>query len=149
MHDITAIRKNPAAYDKNWARRGLSAQTHVILRLDEERRIAQTAMQTLLQRRNEASKEIGQIKAKGADAADLMAEVAAMKTRAAELEQKEAAIAEELTAILSSLPNLLDDDTPDGRDEGDNKEVRKVGEPKKLNGESPDHVAIGESLGMM
>ncbi|HEY8190636.1 MAG TPA: serine--tRNA ligase, partial [Micavibrio sp.] len=149
MHDINAIRKNPAAYDKNWARRGLSAQTRAILKLDEDRRAAQTELQALLQRRNEASKEIGQIKAKGGDAASLMSDVAVMKNRASELEQKEVSIAGELTGILSSLPNMLDDETPDGRDEHDNKEVRRVGEPKKLNSEAPDHVAIGEGLGMM
>lgn len=149
MHDINAIRKDPAAFDKNWARRGLDQQTPAILKLDEERRAAQTEMQSLLQRRNEASKEIGQIKGKGGDASALMAEVASMKDRTAELEQKEAALAEDLNKILSALPNLLDDDTPNGKDENDNKEIRKHGEPKKLDSEAPDHVAIGEGLGMM
>ncbi|MBI2234274.1 MAG: serine--tRNA ligase [Micavibrio aeruginosavorus] len=149
MHDINAIRKDPAAFDKNWARRGLAAQTPAILKLDEERRAAQTEMQTLLQRRNEASKEIGALKAKGGDAAALMAEVAGLKDRTAELEQKEAALSESLNALLSALPNMLDDATPDGKDEHDNKEVRKIGTPKNPATPTPDHVAIGEGLGMM
>ncbi|MGZ9097091.1 MAG: serine--tRNA ligase [Micavibrio sp.] len=149
MHDINAIRKNPEAFDKNWGRRGLSAQTPAILKLDEERRNAQTEMQALLQRRNEASKEVGEIKKKGGDAAALMAEVASLKDRTVELEQREATLAESLTQHLSSLPNMLDDDVPDGADEHANVELRKSGELKKLNSEAPDHVAIGEGLGMM
>ena len=149
MHDINAIRKDPEAFDKNWARRGLPAQTPQILKLDEERRAAQTEMQALLQRRNEVSKDVGEIKKKGGDAAALMNEVASLKDRTAELEQREATLSESLTQHLSSLPNLLDDDVPDGADENANVELRKVGEIKKQNSAAPDHVAIGEALGMM
>lgn len=149
MHDIAAIRKDPAAYDKNWARRGLSPQTPDILRMDTDRRAVQTEMQDLQNARNTKSKEIGAIKGKGGDAMVLMNEVAAMKNQMTELEQREATLAEALNQHLASLPNLLDDETPDGQDENDNKEVRKVGEPKKQNSVAPDHVAIGEALGMM
>lgn len=149
MHDINAIRKDPAAFDKNWGRRGLAAQTPSILGLDEKRRAAQTEMQGLQQKRNEASKEIGALKAKGGDAEALMTEVAGMKDRMTALEAEEGQIGEELTALLSSLPNLLDDEVPTGKDENENKEVRKVGEPARLNADVPDHVAIGEGLGMM
>lgn len=149
MHDIAAIRKDSAAYDKNWARRGLSAQTPDILKLDADRRAVQTEMQELQNLRNTKSKEIGAIKGKGGDATDLMNEVAAMKDRMAELETKEATLAESLNQHLASLPNMLDDDTPDGKDENDNREVRKVGEPKKLNSKTPEHFEIGEALGMM
>lgn len=147
MHDINAIRKTPEAFDKNWGRRGLSGQTPQILKLDEDRRAAQTEMQALLQRRNEVSKEVGEIKKKGGDAAALMAEVASLKDRTAELEQREAALSETLNQHLSSLPNLLDDEVPEGADEHANVELRKHGEIKTKNG--PDHVAIGEALGMM
>lgn len=149
MHDINAIRKDPAAFDKNWGRRGLSALTPKILELDEKRRAAQTEMQGLQQKRNDASKQIGALKAKGESADALMAEVAGMKDRMTALEEDEGRIGEELTALLSSLPNMLDDEVPFGADENANQEVRKVGEPSRLNSEAPDHVAIGEGLGMM
>lgn len=149
MHDIAAIRKDPAAYDKNWARRGLSAQTPEILRLDSERRAVQTEMQELQNQRNSKSKDIGAIKAKGGDATAIMNEVAAMKERMAELESREATLAEALNQHLASLPNMLDDETPDGKSEDDNKEVRRYGEPKKLNSPTPEHFDIGEALGMM
>lgn len=149
MHDIAAIRKDPAVYDKNWARRGLSPQTPDILKLDTDRRAVQTEMQELQNLRNTKSKDIGAIKAKGGDATAIMNEVASLKDRMAELEQREATLAEALNQHLASLPNLLDDDAPDGKDENDNKEVRKVGEPKKLNSQTPEHFEIGEALGMM
>lgn len=149
MHDINAIRKNPEAFDKNWGRRGLSAQTPAILQLDEERRAVQTEMQSLLQRRNEASKEVGEIKKSGGDATALMAEVASLKDKTAELEQREATLSESLTQHLSSLPNMLDAEVPEGVDENDNVEIRVHGEPKKHAGGPVDHVVIGEALGMM
>ncbi len=149
MHDLRALRDDPDAFDRNWARRGLAAQTPSLLKMDEERRACQTEMQALQQRRNEASKEIGQIKAKGGDAQGLMDEVARLKQQMADLEQREATLGETLNMHLAGLPNLLADDVPDGADENDNREVRKHSEPKRLNSEAPDHVAIGEGLGMM
>ena len=149
MHDMNAIRKNPDSFDKNWGRRKLSPQTPELLKLDEERRAVQTEMQALLQRRNEVSKQVGELKRSGGDATALMEEVASLKDRTAELEQREATLADALTLLLSSLPNMLDDEVPDGADENDNVEIRKFLEPKKLDGEAADHIAIGENLGMM
>lgn len=148
MHDLRAIRENPEAFDKNWARRGLSPQTVDILRLDEQRRAFQTEMQVLQQRRNEISKEIGQIKAQKGNADALMAEVASIKEKVAALEISEAQAAEGLDQILSALPNQLADDVPDGADEDDNVEIRRHGEPK-LRNDVKDHTDIGEILGMM
>lgn len=149
MHDLKSLRENPAFYDQNWARRGLAPQTPAILELDEKRRKLQTELQTAQNRRNEASKEIGSVKSKGGDAADLMAEVAALKDRMADLEAQEQDAATALNDLLSALPNMLADDVPDGADENDNVEVRRFGEPKTGNNAAVDHVAIGENLGMM
>ncbi len=149
MHDLKALRENPASYDQNWARRGLAPQTPAILELDEKRRKLQTELQTAQNRRNEASKEIGSVKSKGGDAADLMAEVAALKDRMADLEAQEQDAATALNDLLSALPNMLADDVPDGADENDNVEVRRFGEPKTGDNAALDHVAIGENLGMM
>lgn len=148
MHDLKAIRDEPGAYDANWARRGLSPQTPAILSLDEKRRAFQTRLQELQARRNEASKEIGKIKAAKGNADALMAQVAGLKDEMAALEEREAEVAAALDEILSTLPNLLDPETPDGPDEAHNVEVRRVGEPPRRN-ESPDHAAIGEALGLM
>ncbi len=149
MHDLKALRDNPAAYDQNWARRGLSPQTPIILELDEKRRALQTELQTAQNRRNEASKEIGAVKSKGGDASELMAEVASLKDRMAILEEQERDAADKLNEVLSALPNMVASDVPDGADENDNVEIRTYGTPKQSNAVVPDHVAIGEALGMM
>ncbi len=148
MHDLRAIREEPDVYDRNWARRGLAPQSAAILRMDEERRALQTELQTLQQQRNEKSKEIGIIKAKKGDAQAVMDEVARLKDRMTALEEKERTAAEALNQHLASLPNLLADDVPAGKDETANKEVRKVGEPPRKNS-ATDHADIGAKLGMM
>src|SRR5580704_18135746 len=81
MHDIKAIRDNPDAFDRAWASRGLSPQTAELLKLDERLRAAQTSLQAAQNRRNEASKLIGQAKSRKeeATAAALMGEVEALK----------------------------------------------------------------------
>ncbi|MCE7887903.1 MAG: serine--tRNA ligase [Alphaproteobacteria bacterium PRO2] len=154
MHDIRAIRDNPGQYDKNWARRGLSAQSPAILKLDEEVRSVKTELQKLQSERNEKSGQIGKIKKEGGNADAIMAEVAAIKDKMTALEAKENEVAEKLNSLLSSIPNQLADDVPDGKDESANKEVRKSGDPASLpagasQGKAVDHAEIGLALGMM
>lgn len=149
MHDIKDIRTNPAAFDKAMARRGLPAQSPAILALDEKRRSAQTQLQEMQTQRNEKSKLIGQLKAKKENADALMAEVAALKDKMTALEEDDRKLGEELTLLLSSIPNVQALDIPDGTDEEANKEIRKVGEPTRRNTRGDDHVTIGETLGMM
>lgn len=148
MHDIKAIRQDPAAFDKAMTRRKLPAQSPAILKLDEDRRSAQTQLQTLQTERNEKSKQIGQIKSKGGDASALMEEVNALKDRMADLEVKERELGIQLNDILSSLPNVQAADIPDGDGEEQNVEIRQWGEPRRIN-TPKDHTDIGEALGMM
>lgn len=149
MFDLKMIRDNPADFDKAMARRGLEAQSPVILKLDEERRAVQTELQTLQQERNEKSKEIGEIKKSGGDAQEAMDAVSALKEKMGDLEEQERDVTETLSDVLSGLPNILFDDVPDGEDENDNKEVRQWGEPKVSEGDAKEHYEIGEALGMM
>ncbi|MCF8496649.1 MAG: serine--tRNA ligase [Alphaproteobacteria bacterium] len=147
MFDIKAIRDNPEEFDKGWARRGMAAQTPAILKLDEERRTAQTALQDLQARRNAESQKIGEIKKSGGNADAQMEIVASLKREMADLEERERTLADSLNQHLASLPNILFADVPDGKDESDNKEVRRVGDIRVKKG--PDHAEIGEKLGMM
>ncbi|MBI3452445.1 MAG: serine--tRNA ligase [Rhodospirillales bacterium] len=149
MHDIKAIRDNPQTFDAGLKRRGLAAASPALLARDEKRRAAQTRMQEMLARRNEASKEIGQRKAKKQDAADLMAEVARLKNHLAEAEAAEKAAVAELEAALAVIPNLPAADVPDGADADANVEIRKWGEPAKFAFAVKDHVDLGEKLGQM
>ncbi len=147
MFDIREIRKDAAKFDAGWARRGLDAQTPAILKLDGERRALQTSAQELQAKRNEESKKIGMIKKDGGDASDQMAEVAAIKDEMISLEEREKALGAELNDLLSSLPNLMAADVPDGVTEDDNVEINKWSEIKRTGG--ADHVKIGEALGLI
>jgi seryl-tRNA synthetase len=150
MFDLRAIRENPKDFDRGWARRGLKTTTSDILVLDEDRRQVQTAIQVRLATRNAASKAIGDAKRVKDEhkAAELMVEVAKIKSELPELEEKEKALGEQLDAILASLPNLPAADVPDGPDETGNIEIRRFGTPPAI--EKPlDHVALGEGLGLM
>ncbi|MFZ5668073.1 MAG: serine--tRNA ligase [Pseudomonadota bacterium] len=150
MHDIKAIRENPAHYDRGWDSRGLSAQTPAILDLDQRLRSAQTAVQSAQSRRNEASKQIGHARAAGdaARAAELMAQVETLKAEMADQAEIEAALGRELRDLLASLPNIPDAVVPAGADETANAEQDRWGEPRRLNNPR-DHVDIGAALGGM
>jgi seryl-tRNA synthetase len=148
MHDIRFIREHPEAFDKGMARRGLSPVAAELLSLDERRRQITTELQTLQTQRNVASKEIGGVKQKGGDAQALIDEVASIKTRMGELEQADRDAEAALAERLAVLPNIPDDDVPDGPDESANVEIRRTGEPRRLNS-ARDHVDLGEGMGLM
>ncbi|MBY6055797.1 serine--tRNA ligase [Leisingera daeponensis] len=144
MHDIRAIRENPAAFDAAVARRGDAGVSSEILALDEARRAKILAAETAQAEQNKASKEVGAAKGRGDEAeferlralvAEKKAEVAAMNTEAKELDQQ-------LTDMLMTIPNLAFDDVPDGADEDDNVEIRRWGEPKALDFEAKEHFEI-------
>lgn len=149
MFDIKWIRDNPETFDAGMARRGLPPQSPELLALDARRRDAQTRAQELQTERNALSKQIGQLKSKGEDASEVMAKVAASKDAQAVAEDEAAAADQALQDALAVLPNLPLDDVPDGADEDDNVEVRRVGEPRTFDFDPKDHVDIGEGLGMM
>ena len=150
MHDIKAIRDNPAVYDAAWASRGLPVQTPALLELDAALRAAQTALQDAQSRRNEASKQIGQAKARKdeAAAAALMADVEALKGVIAAQTEIEKSAGETLRGLLAALPNLPADDVPPGEDETGNVELRRWGEPFAI-AAPKDHVDLGQGLGLM
>ncbi|MGE0723622.1 MAG: serine--tRNA ligase [Alphaproteobacteria bacterium] len=149
MHDIRLIREAPAAFDRGLARRGLAPRGSDILAIDADRRATQTRLQELQQRRNEASKAIGQAKGRGEDAAAAIAEVARIKDEMAALEAREREVAAQLDGALAELPNLPADDVPDGASEHDNVELRRIGEPPRFNHPAREHFEIGEALGLM
>ena len=150
MHDIRAIREDPAAFDRAWAARGLVAQTHVLLDLDARIRIEQTALQAAQSRRNEASKRIGAAKSRQdeTDATALLSEVEGLKAAIAAHGEAEARLNRELVDRLSALPNLASPDTPPGADESFNIEVRRYGERFGDEG-AKDHIDLGAALGLL
>ena len=149
MFDVKWIRENPVAFDRGRARRNLPPLSAEIVALDAKRRVAQTSWQEMQARRNELSKQIGQLKSKGQDASAVMAEVAGLKDKMAEAEAAEQALAKELENILASIPNLPADDVPEGLDEKSNREERVVGGKPNFAFQPKQHFEIGEGLGLM
>ena len=149
MHDIRRIRENPEAFDAALARRGLAPESASLIALDARRREAQTEAQTLQSERNALSKEIGQAKSEGRDAADMIARVGAMKDRLGELEAEQKSAEDALTAALEVIPNLPFDDVPVGPDEEANVEIRRVGDRPAFDFEPKQHFDLGEALGEM
>jgi seryl-tRNA synthetase len=148
MIDPKAVRDDPQAFDAGLARRGLGSMSERILELDSRRREAQTAMQELQQRRNEASNEIGLAKAKDAEAGELIAEVARLKERLQAVEEEERTHTRALDELLAGIPNLPAADVPEGADESANVVVRTVGEKPRFDFEPKEHFELGAALGM-
>ncbi len=149
MHDIRFIRDNPELFDAALARRGLPSVALQICNMDTRRRALQTELQEKQARRNEASREIGHIKAQGGDVSDVMSEVALLKKVVPELEAEEAKLAAEISEQLMGLPNILDQSVPDGEDEDENELIREVGQKPSFNFTPRDHVDLGEGLAEM
>ena len=151
MFDIKWIRDNAEAFDAGLKKRGLAPQAGELIALDEARRAHITKLQEAQARRNAASKEIGQAKAKKdeAGAQKLLAEVGELKETIRAGEEEERKLDAKLLDALSVIPNLPLDDVPEGKDAGDNKEVRKVGALPKFTFKPKPHFEIGEALGLM
>ncbi len=129
MHDIRAIRENPAAFDAALARRGDAAISADILAIDAARRAKITAAESAQAEQNAASKQVGAAKAKGDEAEfeRLRALVSEKKAQIARLNDEAKEEDAALTAMLAEIPNLPYDDVPDGGDENDNVEITRWG----------------------
>ncbi len=120
-----------------------------LVELEAQRKAAQKRSEDLQATRNSRSKAIGQAKAKGEDAQPLLDEVAQLGGQLKEAEVDLAGVQEELSAIMLSMPNLAHESVPPGKDEEDNIEVRKVGEPRSYNFEVKDHIDLAERNGAL
>lgn len=150
MFDIEKIRQNPEWLDQGFAKRGLAPISKDILALDTERRALQTSIQEALAKRNDLSRQIGEIKKSGGNADELMAQVAALKEQTPADEAREAELGEKLTLMLASYPNIPDDSVPVGKDEEENKLVLEHLTPTKFQfNDIKDHVALGEANGLI
>ena len=155
MHDIKAIRDDSSAFVKGLCRRGMADAQGVadsLLAQDKALRDLLVTLQNSQARRNEASKLIGQAKAKKDDAqvASLMAEVAGLKDAIQQGEASQRELEEALKQALAVIPNIPADDVPDGADESANVPVaaRSFGTPPGINAPK-QHFEIGEALGQM
>jgi len=149
MLDPKRIRTDIEAVARGLARRGFELDIDALNRLESQRKALQVKTQELQATRNASAKAIGQAKAKGEDAAPLIAQVGSLGDELKAAESALEAIQTELNEILMGIPNIPDESTPDGRSEDDNMEIRRWGEPREFGFEPKDHVDLGEALGQL
>lgn len=148
MHDIRAIRENPAAFDAALARRGLAPLSSEILAIDAARRAKILAAETATAAQNAASRDVGAAKAAGNEEEfnRLRALVAEKKAEIALLNDEAAAEDTRLRELLETIPNLPLEDVPEGADESGNVELRRWGTPREFDFRPLEHFQIGGVL---
>ncbi len=155
MHDIKVIRADLAAFDAALARRGVSevegkrVDAARLVGLDQERRNAIASLEDLRSMQNRAAKEIGAARGRGEDTSELMARVAGAKQREAEINEKVKRAEADLTFLLERLPNTLDPEVPEGRDESANVVLHQHGDIPAFAFTPKQHFELGEALGLM
>ena len=144
MHDIRAIRENPAAFDAALARRGKAPVSSQILALDSERRACIQEAEAAQAEINSASKQVGAAKAKGDEAEfeRLRGLVSEKKAQVIHLSEQAKVKDEALTDMLMDIDNLPYDDTPDGADEADNVEIHRWGTPASFDFAPKEHFEL-------
>jgi seryl-tRNA synthetase len=149
MHDLKAIRENPEAFDAAMAKRGLANRVKEILALDSERRSHVVDQQKFETERNLISKQIGEAKRAGKDTSAIEASGFELRERISTVKALAEDAASRLQSLLSEIPNILDAEIPDGRDEADNAEQKRVGDIRNFAFTPKQHFEIGETLGLM
>lgn len=149
MIDPKLLRQSADDVARNLARRGFAFDAAGYLALDEKRKALQVETESLRNERNASAKAIGQAKGRGEDAQPLLDAVKSLGERLDANEASLARLLEEIRDIELGLPNLLDDDVPDGADESANVEIRRWGKPTGYDFEVRDHIDIGTGLGQI
>lgn len=151
MIDIKFLRENPEAVKENIRKKFQDSKLELVdevIGLDAEGRKTQKEADDLRAKRNKISKEIGALMAQGKreEAEAKKAEVAAGAKLLLELEEKEKEINEKITKIMMVIPNIIDSSVPIGKDDSENVEITKYGEPAVPDFEIPYHTDIMEKL---
>ena len=149
MIDIKFLRENPEAVKENIKKKFQDSKLPLVdevIALDEESRKTKQEADDLRANRNKLSKEIGALMAQGKkeEAEAMKAEVAAGARRLVELEEKEKELEEKVTKIMMVIPNIIDPSVPIGKDDTENVEITRYGEPVVPDFEIPYHTEIME-----
>ena len=149
MLDPRLLRTELEATAERLAQRGFVLDKERYSELEARRKALQVEAQELQNHRNVRSKEIGKAKAAGDDIQPLLAEVANLGERLKEAQEALGEVQQALQAFTLEIPNMPHPDVPAGRDEADNREERRWGEPPQFAFEPKDHVDLGARNGWM
>lgn len=146
MLDPNLLRNELDAVAEKLTIRGFKLDVDTLRKQEERRKVLQVTTENLQAERNLRSKSIGEAKSRGEDITPLREEVNLLGEKLdaakAELEQLQTAILD----IALSIPNIPDDSVPQGKDEHDNLEISRWGEPRKFDFPLKDHIELGENL---
>jgi seryl-tRNA synthetase len=149
MLDPRLLRNELEATASQLKRRGVVLDVARIQSLEESRKRLQVAAEELQNQRNSRSKQIGKAKAAGEDIQPLLAEVTDLGDKLKTAQDELQIVQEQLSEIALGIPNIPHSSVPDGRDEADNREERRWGEPKRFDFEPRDHVDLGAAKGWL
>jgi seryl-tRNA synthetase len=149
MLDLKLIRSDPERVKAALARRGAGEQVDALLALDARRRELLPEVEGAQAERKALSKQIGEAKQAGEDAAEPMAAVQVLKERIESGKEELERIEAELDVLALALPNLPDPDAPEGMSEEDAVALREVGARPEFDFEPRDHLEIGAELGLI
>lgn len=149
MLDMKFVRENPEIVKQNIKNKFQDqklALVDEVIALDADKRTAQQEADTLRGTRNKLSKQIGALMAQGKkeEAEEVKKQVAAQADRLAELSEKEKDLDERILKIMMTIPNIIDPSVPIGKDDSENVEVQRYGEPVVPDFEIPYHTEIME-----
>ncbi len=152
MLDIKFVRENPEAVKENIRKKYQDAKLPLVdqvIELDEKRRAAQSEADELRSSRNRISKQIGALMGQGKkeEAEQVKIQVTRNSERLSELEKLDGELKDEITRIMYAIPQIIDPSVPIGKDDSENVEIEKFGEPVVPDFEIPYHTDIMESFG--
>ena len=147
MLDLKRLKKDPKLVADNLKKRGFRLDLDTWVNLESSRKSLQSDTESLQAELNEISKEIGIKKKEGSDSSKLEKKAgtvtSAIKSQSKDLNS----VLADIDAFVSSIPNLIDDDVPEGKDEKDNLELRTSGEIRNFDFTPQDHLELGSNLG--
>ncbi len=149
MLDPKLLRSNLDEVARQLSRRGYRLDTQALATLEEKRKRVQVIAQEFQQERNAKSKAIGAAKAKGEDTSHVMQAVTDISAALQQAESELEKIQNDINEVVLGVPNIPHASVPDGKDENDNKEIRRWGDPRKFDFTPKDHTDIGAALGML
>lgn len=149
MIDPKLLRTELDTVAEKLAKRGYELDKAFWQQVEEQRKSIQVKTEELQAKKNAGAKQVGLMKRNGENTDALMAEMATISSEMKQAEDALKALQDKILAAALTIPNLPDDSVPAGKDENDNVEMRRWGEPRQFDFEVKDHSDLGEDLGLL
>ncbi len=151
MIDIKLVREDPEAVRENLRKKfqdGKLPLVDEVLEKDKELRVVMKKVDDLRHQRNKVSMSISESKKKGEDISNLLKEAKEIPQKIAEEEEKVKKLKNDIRSILMSLPNIIHESVPIGKDDKENVELKRIGKPREFEFKPKNHIEIAEGLGL-